>query len=444
MNNIPEIERSIISRVMNSPKAYYMVAGRLHADDFYTPKYQLLYREIIKMYESSGGIDFWQLKENTKTKDYQDYCLTEQDIHHIYDEAVPENYFGVDKLAETVINDAMRRDLELSQSLIKQKLSGDDITNAEIIEEIEDRLRRIQDRKSQHKIAAIREPAANAFIELSQMADGQFDEGIPTGYKVLDTMTTGFHKAELIVLASRPGAGKTSLAVNFMDHIGVDKKIPLLFITLEMKMNQILHRLICSRAKVPYYKIRMGIVKDSELVKINSPVNEIADAPIYIVDSPTISIAEVKASCRQAMNLYKPQIIFIDYLQRIRTAKEESRQLEVSRISNELAALSIELNVPIVALAQLNREQGKSNNRRPKLTDLRESGSIEQDATTVMFIHRKTDKSNIYQPETELIVAKQRYGSPGVVHMTFLGDITRFELADNIHENDNYSSEEYD
>jgi replicative DNA helicase len=263
--------------------------------------------------------------------------------------------------------------------------------------------------------------------------------GLATGFSDLDKMTDGLHAAEMIVIAARPSMGKTALAMNIAEHVAVDLQKPIAVFSLEMSSQQLVQRLLCSRAKVDLGRVRNGFLSERDFPALTAAASKLNDAKIFIDDTAGISILELRAKARRMKSQHGIQAIFIDYLQLLRSTTrraQDNRQIEIAEISSGIKALAKELNIPIVVLAQLNRNpesrSGESKGR-PRLSDLRESGSIEQDADLVGLLVREeyyadTDEDKkAAEGKATLIIAKQRNGPVGDVPLTFLKEFTRFE-----------------
>ena len=254
--------------------------------------------------------------------------------------------------------------------------------------------------------------------------------GVPTGFVDLDEKTSGFQKSDLIVIAARPSMGKTALALNIAEHVGVEAKKPVALFSLEMSKEQLVQRLLCSHARVNLQHVRRGFLSKEDWPHLVNAANKLSDAPLYIDDTPSISALELRAKARRLKANYDIQLIIVDYLQLMRSdnKRSDNRQQEISEISRSLKGLARELAVPVVVLSQLNRGAENRPEHRPLLSDLRESGAIEQDADLVILLLRK----DYYNPEespgeAEIIIAKQRNGPTGRFNLVFLKEITKFE-----------------
>ncbi|MCU7517896.1 MAG: replicative DNA helicase, partial [Ignavibacteria bacterium] len=275
---------------------------------------------------------------------------------------------------------------------------------------------------------------AMEYIELIHSKKHQ-QFAVPTGFYQLDDMLGGFQKSDLIIIAARPSMGKTAFALSLARNAAVDHKVPVAIFSLEMATIQMVIRMICSEARLNAHLVRTGKLPNEEGPKLSRNIHKLSEAPIFIDDSPSQTILEIRAKCRRLKAEKKLGLIMIDYLQLMNaSSKMESREREISHISRSLKALAKELNIPVIALAQLNRAVESRNDKRPMLSDLRESGSIEQDADVVMFIHRpeyygmKQDADgNSLEGVAEIIVGKQRNGPTGDVRLKFFKDYARFE-----------------
>ena len=278
-------------------------------------------------------------------------------------------------------------------------------------------------------------------IELLYKNRGQVT-GVATGYKEFDNMTNGLHPSEMIVIAARPSMGKTALAMNIAEHVAVDKQIPVGVFSLEMSSQQLATRLLCSRARVNLHHIRNGIMPKNAQQNLFKAANEYSTSKMFIDDTAGLSINELRAKSRRLKDKHGLGLIVIDYLQLLRSPSkrgQENRQIEIAEISNGIKALAKELTIPIIVLAQLNRKSEDRGDGKPRISDLRESGSIEQDADVVGLLYRSAyyakdeEEKSEKGGEAELIIAKQRNGPTGEIPLTFLSEFTRFESRDMSH-----------
>ena len=289
----------------------------------------------------------------------------------------------------------------------------------------------IMQNKSAKGYTPIKDVLIGTFAELERLYNQKgYITGVETGFNDLDFKTSGFHKSDLIIIAARPAMGKSAFAINIATHAAVNNNVPVVIFNLEMSKEQVANRILCSEAMVDSNKIRTGKIDDNEWIKLANASGRLAEAPIYIDDTPGISIMEIRARCRKLKLEKDIGLVVIDYLQLVQGSgkKNSSREQEISEISRSLKILAKELDIPVIALSQLSRGAEKRDDKRPMLSDLRESGAIEQDADIVMFLYRDdyynedSEKKNI----AEVILAKHRGGSTGTVELLWLGNYTKF------------------
>jgi replicative DNA helicase len=268
------------------------------------------------------------------------------------------------------------------------------------------------------------------FIRLEELYNSKSPvTGVPTGFADLDMKTAGLQNSDLILIAARPGMGKTAMALNIAQYAAVQKHVPVALFNLEMSKDQLVNRMLCSEVMVDSHKMRTGKLDDEDWNKIAKALGPLSEAPIYIDDTPGVSVMDIRAKCRRLKLEKRLGLVVIDYLQLMRgRGRAENRQQEVSEISRSLKILAKELNVPVITMSQLSRGPESRNDHRPMLSDLRESGAIEQDADIVMFLYR----DDYYNPDTEkkniaeVIIAKHRNGSTGTVYLKWFGNYTKF------------------
>jgi len=288
---------------------------------------------------------------------------------------------------------------------------------------------------SQQKISTFFSPIKDLLTESFEKIEdlyqsGNFITGVPTGFTKLDELTTGFQPSELIIVAGRPSMGKTAFCMNIAQFASMQHKIPVAIFSLEMSKSQIVQRMLCSEARIDTHALRRGTMPEEDWPKLSMAAGRLSAAPIFIDDSAGISPLEIKAKARRLKAKYNLGLILIDYLQLIQTGlRVENRQQEISQISRSLKGLARELDIPIVAVSQLSRAVEQRSNQRPRLSDLRESGALEQDADVVVFIYRE----EYYKPKSskkgiaEVTIGKQRNGPTGTLELAFLKEYTRFE-----------------
>ncbi len=425
-----QTERAVLGAILIDPTVADTVFNILKPQDFYNEKHRIIYEALIALIEDGVSIDPIVLKNYLEKIGKLDYIGGEIYLSLILSDAAPPKV--VEVLAQQLKEKAIARGLiQIAKDILIKARQTKDIN--ELIEEAESSIFKLSEEKTiseYYHISEVLNETLNIINELSKRET--LVTGLPSGFYELDRLTTGFHKGDLVIVAARPAMGKTSFALSMLYNIAVKENIPAAFFSLEMSKEQIAMRLLCNETRIPLRKVRSGFLTNEELEKLTEKALEMHHAPIYIDDTASLSILDLRAKARKLKREKDIQVIIVDYLQLMRSARRaESRQLEVAEISRGLKGLAKDLNIPVIALAQLSRQAEMRSDKRPQLADLRESGSIEQDADTVMFIHRPEYYKKNPTPEeegiAEIIIAKQRNGPTGTVKLAFIKDITRFE-----------------
>ncbi len=403
----------------------------LTEDYFYREDNKAVFSAIASLYSKSEPIDLITVK-NELTENGSFERIGGLEFLASLPEKVPTTT-NVDRYIKIVEEHAIRRNLiQTSNDLIA--LGYDDTEETErILDMAEKKVFELSQNKANKSYAVIKDVLVSAFSELEKLYNQKGKiSGLTTGFIEMDRMTSGLHNSDLLILAARPAMGKSAFAINIATNVAVKANIPVAIFNLEMSKEQVVNRILCSEAMVDSNKLRTGSLDDEDWMKLASTSGILSEAPIYIDDTPGISIMEIRAKCRKLKMEKDIGLIVIDYLQLItasNTKKNGSREQEISEISRSLKILAKELDVPVIALSQLSRSAEKrQDDKRPMLSDLRESGAIEQDADIVMFIYRE----DYYNPETEnknvaeIIFAKHRGGSTGTVNLRWLGNYTKF------------------
>ena len=417
------------------------IIGRERSDMFYRHDHRVLYEALVDLYERNEPIDLIVLENELRRRNQletvqgRDYLI---ELHESVPSAANAEYY-----ARIVRDKAMLRDLIGATGDIMQAAYDDSEPAQEILDQAEQKLFEVTEQRVSNHAQPIREFLDETFAQIS---DPDLMNGIPTGFTAIDHMTGGLQSGDLVIVAARPSMGKTAFGLSLLEHIGIDennrKGFSSVFFSLEMSKLLIAQRLLCSRARVDMGRLRRGQLNDREIALLHGAHDEMRQTPIFVDDSPGMSVMEVRAKSRRLKMLHDIQVIFVDYLQLMHdpATARESRQQEISAISRGLKALARELNIPVVALAQLNRQvEGRSTNR-PRMSDLRESGAIEQDADVIMLLHReeyyldkKGGDGQAIDPSVrggaEIIIDKQRNGPTGVVQLHFTAQYARFDNA---------------
>jgi len=426
-----EAEQSIISAILLDNETLFEVLDILRPEDFYRSAHQKIFVAISELFTKNEPCDLVTLTEILKNKGDLDQIGGGTYLASIVDTA-PVAVNAV-HYARIIHNKAsLRRLIEKANAIVKKCFEEQGDVD-EVIDFAESSVFEI----SEHKINP-------AFFAISQIIDKNIEAleerqankalvtGVSTGFSRLDTMTAGLQPSDLIILAARPSMGKTSLALNIARNAAIDADTAVAIFSLEMSKEQLSMRMLCSEARIDSNRLRSGFFNRGDWDKLTDAGSILSDAPIFIDDSANISAIEIRAKARRLKMDKNIGLILIDYLQLMRgRSSAERRDLEISEISRSLKGLAKELNIPIVALSQLNRKLEERGDKRPMLSDLRESGALEQDADVVAFIYRdevyNKDTNNPNRGKAELILAKQRNGPVGTVHMAFLDTYTRFE-----------------
>lgn len=320
--------------------------------------------------------------------------------------------------------------IQLCNRVVKESYEGEEDANV-LLDRAQQMILQLSQRKIRYDFVPLKEIINQAFDRIEELY--RRDEhviGIPSGFVDLDALTTGFHPSDFIVVAARPGMGKTSFCLNIAQHVGIHAKIPVAIFSLEMSRDQIAQRMLCSEARISASRVRRGLITEKDWPELAHAAGRLAEALIFVDDSPSISVMEIRAKARRLKAEKNLGLIIVDYLQLMRGyGRSENRQQEISEISRSLKGLARELNLPVIAVSQLSRAVEQRTPKRPQLSDLRESGAIEQDADLVIFIYREEyyNRNTPKRGVAEIIVAKQRNGPVGTVELAFLEDCTRFE-----------------
>lgn len=426
-----ELERAILGSIIVYPELSELLLSKLKPEDFFIDKNRILFNVIFSIYSDGKTIDPAIIKIYLeKNGNYEKVGGLDYIIQLVDEAALPSI---APQIADTLREKRILRTLiQASQSIIqKAKSRPKDIDT--LLEEAESLIFSITENKEITAYYPLSEVLKSTLSIINELAKKDtVITGIPTGFYDIDRLTTGFHPGDLVVVAARPGMGKTSFGLSILHHLSITKQIPTAFFSLEMSKEQIAMRLLGEETKIPLRKIRSGFLSNQELDNITTAALKMMKSPLYIDDTASISILDLKAKARRLKKEADIQLIVVDYLQLVSSGRRsESRQQEVAEVSRSLKALAKELSIPVIALAQLSRQAEMRSDKRPQLADLRESGAIEQDADLVMFIHRpeyyKKNPSPQEEGLAEIIIAKQRNGPTGVVNLAFIKEITKFE-----------------
>ena len=423
-----EAEQAVIGSMLTDQEAVYAAIERLKPEDFYREDNKQIYTAILNIYNKAEPIDIITLKAELSSMGKLDAVGGLEYIVEL-PEKVPTTA-NVDRYIKIVEEKSLLRNLirAANEILSSGYAQEDDVEN--IVDHAEKKIFDVMQKKSQKGYTTIKDVLVESFTKLEELYNQkEHITGVPTGFAELDKKTAGLHGSELILIAARPAMGKTAFALNIATNAALRANVPVAIFSLEMSKDQLVNRMLCSEAMVDSNNVRTGELNDEELGKLAETSGELSQAPIYIDDTPGISVMEIRAKCRKLKLEKNIGLVIIDYLQLIQgSGKTSSREQEIAEISRSLKILAKEIEVPVIALSQLSRAVEARPDHRPMLSDLRESGSIEQDADIVMFLYRDdyynedSEKKNI----AEVIIAKQRAGSTGTVDLAWLGKYTKF------------------
>jgi replicative DNA helicase len=443
VRNMPEslaAEAAVLGSMIIDPECIGQVVEMVDGEAFFRVEHRHIFDALIALYEKNKGvgIDAVLLRDELEKRN----CLEEvggvEYIGKILD-SVPSSA-NVAYYAGVIKEKRLLRELIAVAGDILESAYGQTGEVNETLDEAERRIFAVTDKNISGNAASLKDLVVRSF-ELIEKRQGIHITGLPTGFYELDDLTCGLQNGEMIVVAGRPSMGKTSLALNIAEHVSLVEKLPVAVFSLEMGRQQLAERFLCSISEIDSQKVRKGLLSDEDFRKLADACDELAKAPIYIDDTSTLTPLEVRAKARRLKSMYDVQCVLIDYLQlmHLGSGRIESRQQEITTISRYIKALARELNIPVIVLSQLNRSPEGREGHRPRMSDLRESGSIEQDADVVMLLHRedyyRRNDDDYQQDNTaELIIAKQRNGPTGTVKLTFREKITRFENASRVGE----------
>lgn len=423
-----EAEQSVIASMMLSRDAILKASGMLTEDDFYNRQYGILFTSIVELHNTGSSVDPVTLQNKLKEKDVPPEISSLEFVKDIMD-TLPTSANIEDYARIVAAKATLRRLIRLNEEIANTCYAGKETLDY-ILDYTEKKVFQLVQKRNVDDFVPVRQIVMNAMdkIEIASRNKGNVT-GVPTGFIDLDYRTAGMQPSDLILVAARPSMGKTSFETNLAQYMAFRKNLTVALFSLEMSKEQMVNRLLSLESSVDAQKLRTGQLNDQEWERLIEGAGTIGKSRLIIDDTPGISIAELRTKCRKYKLEHDLSIVMIDYLQLMTgSGRAESRQQEISDISRSLKALARELNVPVIALSQLSRAVEQRTDHRPMLSDLRESGAIEQDADVVMFLYRD-DYYNHDSPEkgvSEVIIAKQRNGPIGTVKLAWLPEYTRF------------------
>lgn len=435
MPNNQEAEQSVIGSMMLDKNAIAMVLEALKSEDFYREGHKIIFQAIQELFRRDVPIDLVTLADHLKSVEKLEQVGGVSYITELA-QSVPTT-LNLKSYVNIVSEKALlRRLIRASTEIMEDSYTKQDEVDA-VLEGAEKRIFNIAEQKSSGGFESISTVLERGFLEIERIFNNKgATTGISSPFPELDQKTSGFQKGDMILVAARPSMGKTTFALNLAEHAALRGGKSIAIFSLEMSREQLAYKLLCSEAHVDMSKLRSGMLDDRDWENIARASGPLSQAKIFIDDTAGISVTEMRSKCRRLKLEHGIDMILVDYLQ-LMSGSGENRQQEVSEISRSIKALAKEMSCPVIALSQLSRAPEQRSDHRPMLSDLRESGSIEQDADLVMFLYR----DEYYDPETEekniaeLIISKQRNGPVGTVKLAWLGQYSKFARLDMVHQN---------
>ncbi len=439
-----EAEQAVLGSILLKPEVIDVVIEIVETDDFYKKAHQTIYGAMLELYNTSDPYDLLTVSSHLSDKNQLDQA------------GGPAYLASLTSIVPVTANIKSYANIIREKSILRRIISA----NNEIINKCYEQhdAAALLDRAEQSIFSIARDRNENQLSHIKNVLPDVFDSinerfkkkelitGVPTGYRQIDTLTAGLQPADLIVVAARPSMGKTSFAMNIAQHAALIEKTGVVVFSLEMSKEQLLMRLVCAVARVDSQRVRSGRLIGEDWDKLSRAVSMLLEASIFIDDTPAITVQTMRAKIRRLASQHDVGLIVVDYLQLMQGEKSENRNLEISDISRSLKALAKEFNVPVIALSQLNRSVDQRKDRRPIMSDLRESGAIEQDADVICFIYRdevyNAEPTNPDIGTAEIIIAKQRNGPTGLVKLTFIKKYTLFENMAPIEEPEELASQQ--
>jgi replicative DNA helicase len=424
-----EAEMAVLGSMMLDEKAISIAIELLDQNYFYKESHRKIFDGICNLYNANKAVDLVTVNDELKRSGVLDSIGGVSFLTELVN-SVP-SAANIAHYARLVREKSILRSLINNATCITSLAYEYEGDVDEALDKAETLIFNIRDSKKTSNIASLKDVIQTSIENIDQVYQRKAQvSGVPTGFVDLDIKTAGLHASDLIVVAGRPSMGKSAFAAGLAEYAGVVEKIPLAFFSLEMSKEQLVQRMLCSHARVDAHKVRTGYLSPSDWPRLTAAAGKLSEAPIFIDDTPAISVMELRAKARRLKSHHNIGLIILDYLQLMRgRERAENRQQEISEISRSLKALARELNLPVVSISQLSRAVESRSEHRPQLSDLRESGAIEQDADLVLLLLREEYYNPTPENEgiTEVIIAKQRNGPVGRMKFAFIKEYARFE-----------------
>jgi replicative DNA helicase len=427
-----EAERAVLGAILLEPAIIPRAIELLTPDEFYKDGHRKIYAAMVRLFERSEPADALTVAEELKRAGELDEVGGQATLATLTEEATVATQFTA--YAQIIRDKAQLRELiRVARDLTEHGFDETEDVRA-LVDRAEQMVFRISERRLQKSAVPVREVLTRTIEHIETLyRRKEHVTGVASGFKELDKLTAGFQKSEFIIIAGRPSMGKTAFALNVAQEVAVTDARPVLIFSLEMSKEQLVQRLLCSEARVDSQRVRTGYLEAGDWKRIGVAAGRLADAPLFIDDTANLSVLEARAKARRIRAEHGLELVVIDYLQLMQGRwRAENRQQEISEISRSLKALAKELEVPVVALSQLSRAlEARGGDSSPRLSDLRESGALEQDADVIVFLHRpglyKENPSDVEKNLTDVIIGKQRNGPTDKVQLVFKPEYTRFE-----------------
>lgn len=424
-----EAEQSVLGAILLDNEALLKALEIITPDDFYRDSHKKIFNAMIELFEKNEPIDLITLTDRLRMKDQLETIggvsyLTSL-VNFIPTAANVRHHARIVR-EKSLMRGLIHTATEIVSMVYEENLPADDLVDI-----AEKNIFAISDKRVQTSFSKLKDVIKDSFEMIESLYDRkEAITGVPSGFHDLDELTTGFQHGDLIIVGGRPSMGKTAFALNIAQHVGVELGEPVAIFSLEMSKRQLALRMLCSEAMVDSNRVRKGFIRKEDWHKLTSAAGKLAEAPIFIDDSSSISVLEMRAKARRLKMEHGLSLVIVDYLQLMKgKGNFERREQEISEISRALKGLAKELEVPVIALSQLNRGVEQRHDKRPTLADLRESGAIEQDADVILFLYRDevyNKNNNDNRGKAEIIIAKQRNGPTATVNLTYLSHCTRF------------------
>lgn len=430
-----EAEQSVIGSMIIDKNAVMQVIEKLREEDFYRDGHKIIYKSIVEMTKSDMAVDLLTLLEYLKSTEKLEKSGGVTYITEVSSSVLTTaNLSSYIKIVEQ--KSILRKLIKASTTIIEESYNNQSQVEG-VLDLAEKQIFNIAEKRANNDFEPLSDVLERGFIEIERLFNNKGSiTGVGTGITDLDAKTSGFQKGDMVLIAGRPSMGKTTFALNIAENAALREGKSVVIFSLEMSKEQLAYKLLCSEANVDMLKLRTGALEDKDWENIARATGPLSKAKIYIDDSAGLSPMEMRSKCRRIKMEHGIDMILIDYLQLMSGSNPDNRQQEVSEISRSIKALAKEMECPVIALSQLSRAPEQRADHRPMLSDLRESGSIEQDADIVMFLYRdeyynkETEEKNV----AECILAKQRNGPVGTVKMAFIGALSKFGNLDVIHQ----------